>query len=130
MTGKCPVCGAPLEGGTCGYCGYTEKRATEQNTYAAGASHQPQVIQPQIVINTPSQNDTEPTPRVSANSRGAALLLCIFLGYLGIHRFFVGKAGTGILYLFTFGLFGIGWLVDTILIATDCFTDSAGLPLR
>lgn len=45
------------------------------------------------------------------------LVLCIFLGSMGIHRFYVGKIGTGILYLFTVGLFGIGWIVDIIMIA-------------
>lgn len=53
-----------------------------------------------------------------------------FFGCFGIHRFFVGKVGTGILYLLTAGLWGIGWLVDILLIATDSFTDSNGLPLR
>lgn len=74
MAGKCPVCGAPMEEGTCGYCGYTEKRSTEQKTYTAGTLQQPQVIQPQIVINNAPQNKAEPTPRVSVNSKGAALL--------------------------------------------------------
>lgn len=49
------------------------------------------------------------------------LILCIFLGYLGIHRFAAGKIKSGILYLFTFGLFGIGWIVDIVLICTDSF---------
>lgn len=46
-----------------------------------------------------------------------SLLLCVFLGCIGAHRFYEKKIGTGILYLFTFGLFGIGWFVDIIRIA-------------
>jgi hypothetical protein len=49
-------------------------------------------------------------------SQIVALILCIFLGTLGIHRFYLGYTGMGLLYLFTFGLLGIGWLIDTILL--------------
>lgn len=42
------------------------------------------------------------------------LCLCLFLGWAGAHKFYAGRIGMGILYLFTFGLFGIGWIVDTI----------------
>jgi len=58
------------------------------------------------------------------------LLLCIFLGPLGIHRFYVGKIGTGILMILTFGGFGIWVLVDLIMIATNSFTDIDGLQLN
>ena len=52
-----------------------------------------------------------------------ALIICILFGYLGVHRFCVGKIKSGILYLFTAGLFGIGWIVDIILILTDKFIE-------
>ena len=47
-----------------------------------------------------------------------ALLFSIFLGTLGVDRFYMGYVGTGILKLFTMGGFGIWWLIDLILIAT------------
>jgi TM2 domain-containing membrane protein YozV len=59
----------------------------------------------------------------------AAVLLCFFLGALGIHRFYVGKVGTGILQLFTLGGLGIWVLVDFILILVGSFRDKQGQPL-
>ncbi len=59
-----------------------------------------------------------------------AFLLCFFLGYLGFHRFYAGKVGTGVLYLLTGGLFGFGVLVDCIMLVVGSFKDSDGLPLR
>ena len=58
-----------------------------------------------------------------------ALLLCLFVGGLGVHRFYVGKIGSGILYLLTGGIFGIGWLIDLIKIAVGKFKDKNGLLL-
>ena len=57
-------------------------------------------------------------PNASPKSRLITLLLCIFVGGLGIHRFYVGKIGTGVL-----------WLVDLIMIACGTFTDSDGKPV-
>lgn len=58
------------------------------------------------------------------------LLLCIFIGALGIHRFYVGKIFTGILMILTFGGFGVWVLIDIIMIATNTFTDKKGLKLN
>lgn len=54
--------------------------------------------------------------KVSQENKGAPveLVLCLFLGFLGAHKFYRKEYGMGILYLFTFGLFGIGVLVDLI----------------
>ena len=62
------------------------------------------------------------------------LLLSIFLGQLGVDRFYLGKIGTGILKLLvtlvTFGLGGwIWWIIDIVLIATGKMTDSNGKQL-
>jgi TM2 domain-containing membrane protein YozV len=62
----------------------------------------------------------------SPKSRLVALLLCVFLGALGIHRFYVGKTGTGILYILTLGFFGVGVLIDFIMILVGSFTDKQG----
>lgn len=58
------------------------------------------------------------------------ILLCFFLGFLGVHRFYAGKIGTGILMLLTFGGLGIWTLIDFILIVTGSFKDKAGLPIK
>lgn len=67
-----------------------------------------------------------PTGGVSDKSKTTALILSILLGGLGVHRFYVGKVGTGIVWLLTFGVFGIGALIDIIKIAMGKFTDKQG----
>ncbi len=57
------------------------------------------------------------------------ILLCFFLGVLGIHRFYVGKIGTGILQLVTFGGLGIWTLIDLVVIVMGNFNDAQGRPI-
>ena len=66
----------------------------------------------------------------SEKSFVATLILCILLGWLGVHRFYVGKTGTGILMLLTLGGLGIWNLVDIIMIAVQTFKDSKGLLIK
>ncbi|WP_299180332.1 TM2 domain-containing protein [uncultured Neptuniibacter sp.] len=77
-------------------------------------------------------NDTTteitPVEEVQLSEKGfvPTLLLCFFLGAFGVHRFYVGKIGTGILMLLTLGGLGIWALVDFIIIAVGSFKDKDG----
>ncbi len=75
-------------------------------------------------------NASPAQPAISSKSKLVAALLCFFLGYLGIHRFYAGKIGTGILWLLTFGLFGIGDLIDFIMILCGSFKDGSGAYIK
>ena len=66
----------------------------------------------------------------SPKSKGVALALCIFLGWLGAHRYYVGKIGTGVIWTLTAGVCGIGWIVDIVTILCGGFYDSNGCALR
>ncbi len=63
---------------------------------------------------------------VSEKSRGVALGLAALVGVLGVHRFYVGKIGTGILMFLTGGGAAIWWIVDLVRIASGDFRDKAG----
>jgi RNA polymerase subunit RPABC4/transcription elongation factor Spt4 len=108
----CPHCGTRYHTNACPNCGYlpVQLRST------AGEEREVRYV--------------EVKPAVSGKSRLAALLLVLFLGVLGIHRFYVGKVGTGILYILTGGFFGIGLLIDLILILCGAFRDKRGLPVK
>jgi hypothetical protein len=105
--------------------------------------YQPQAPMPNIVINNTSSNvNTNNNTNTNANvgsadsrqtpppkSRILALILCVFLGGIGAHHFYTGKVGMGILYLFTAGLFGIGWVIDILRILLGTFRDKWGYQL-
>ena len=111
----CKFCGTkiPNDAVVCSSCG----RQVEE---LKGADQQPAAM-PNIVINNSNMNSNINTnhmnvPGRQMRNKWVALVLCIFLGYLGGHKFYEGKVGMGILYIFTFGLFVIGVFVDFITI--------------
>ena len=84
-----------------------------------------QAEQPSIVINN-SNNNVNTNTNINQNlatalgvrmrNKWVAFFLCLFLGYFGVHKFYEGRVGMGILYLFTAGLFGFGWFIDCIVL--------------
>ncbi|MCR5685889.1 MAG: TM2 domain-containing protein [Lachnospiraceae bacterium] len=57
-----------------------------------------------------------------------AIIIVVLLGGLGVHRFMTGKIGTGILWLLTGGVFGIGWIIDIVSVCTGKFMKKDGTP--
>jgi TM2 domain-containing membrane protein YozV len=77
-----------------------------------------------------AQRDNQQQELISDFDWQTTLLFCAILGYLGVHRFYVGKIWTGLLKLLTLGGCFIWWIVDIIMIATGSFTDSKGLKIK
>ena len=112
-TKYCKHCGEriPIDAIICTRCG---RQVEEMNMNNNG--------QPIIINNNTSSsasaNIMNGMPMRREINKWTAFLLCLFLGVLGGHKFYEGKVGMGILYIFTCGLFGIGAIIDLIVILT------------
>lgn len=105
LTKFCKFCGEkiPVDAVVCTHCG----RQVEELNQA----------QPNIVINNNNTNTNQNNivaAGANAKNKWVAVLLCFFLGGIGAHKFYEGKIGMGVLYIFTGGLLGFGVLVDFI----------------
>lgn len=126
-SGKCSACGAPLENGRCTYCG---KTSTAAQTNAAVNTAGSVAAQPQVVINQVMSSSQGSAIDKPLKNKWVAFCLCLFFGFFGVHNFYAGKMGMGVLYLLTFGLLGIGWIIDLIRILTNSFYDQWGRKLQ
>ncbi|MCQ2974867.1 MAG: NINE protein [Bacteroidales bacterium] len=149
-TNYCPKCGMGTMSidKSCNYCGTTfdsapnlnEQKNTQNNTYK---QNPPQFNQPNYAepnqYKRPNDYVSAPPPVYQTNkynininnNRGncsfiVTLLLCFFLGYFGVHRFYTKNYIAGIIQLLTGGGCGIWWLVDLIIILVDCYHDGDG----
>ncbi|MEE0865645.1 MAG: TM2 domain-containing protein [Clostridia bacterium] len=101
----------------CKFCGEKIPEDAVICTHCGRQVEQLKNEQPQVVINNSNTNTNTNINRTGygkAKNKWVALLLCIFLGFLGAHKFYEEKAGMGVVYLFTMGLFGIGVIIDFI----------------
>ena len=118
QTKFCKYCGAkiPMQAVICTACGC---QVEELKTAPA----QPQAT-PNVVINNANTNTNVNTnaamafPYGKAKNKWVAFCLCLLFGMFGIHKFYEGKIGMGILYLLTAGLLGVGVIVDLIVLLT------------
>lgn len=112
QTKFCKFCGSIIsfDAVVCTHCG---RQVEELKSAAAPA--------PQVIVNNTNTNTNVNTNVNAAGYRKCcnkwtAFFLCLFLGFVGAHKFYERKVGMGILYIFTCGLFAIGWIIDLIAI--------------
>lgn len=110
----CKKCGSEIDNAAviCPSCGVSTDNFQNQAQPQSNA-------QPVINIvntNTNTNTNTNDAYRGKEKNKWVSFLLCFFLGCFGVHKFYEGKTGMGLLYLFTGGLFFIGVIIDLIAI--------------
>lgn len=102
----CPNCGKPVTGETnfCPECGAPLKIANYQNQPVSNRTNEDRWL--------------------------IALILCILVGSLGVHRFYTGNIVTGVLMLITLGGCGVWTIIDLIMIAANTYRDGNGNTLK
>lgn len=121
---SCPNCGCPVkEPKNKKFCIHCGESIDKECVVCPKCGKQVENLQnnndKNIVINNNAVANTSTPAFVfggKPKNKWISFLLCLFLGYLGAHKFYEGKILLGILYLITFGLFGIGIIIDLILL--------------
>ena len=107
----CKFCGATIaaDAVVCTACG------RQVEAFAPATAQQPSIIINNSNMNA-NVNAMNGYGRGKPLNKWVAFLLCICLGFFGAHKFYEGKVGMGIVYIFTCGLFGLGWMIDTVVL--------------
>ncbi len=141
QTLSCSNCGAPLPHAntptlTCQYCGTTMVNPFYKTSGDAPSN----LAVPQInvivsnVINPAQPVQGAPSPAAQAvpspRSWWVTMLLALFFGVFGAHRFYTGYILIGLIQLFTFGGFGIWMVIDMLLLLTGNYHDKKGRPIK
>lgn len=112
----CKYCGEkiPFDAVVCTKCGRQveklggDKEGIVINNVASSASS---------ASSSASSSSSAPARgRTKLVNKWVSFMLCLLLGWLGVHKFYEGKGGLGVLYVLTFGIFGIGWIIDIFVI--------------
>ncbi len=100
------------------YCKHCGARIPEDAVVCTSCGRQVEAVrnesQPNVVIQNTNTNVNAGGHYGRPKNKWVAFFLCLFLGFIGAHKFYEEKTGMGILYLFTAGLFMIGAVVDLI----------------
>lgn len=115
----CPRCSELMPGKKyCQHCGQVIDAACAVCPKCGKSLSAGEERQQPIVINNTNTNQNSSFAYAGFGGRmrnkWVAFFLCLFLGFLGAHKFYEGKPIMGIIYLITFGLFGVGWIIDIV----------------
>lgn len=138
---KCPSCGADSANRFCPFCGcempqrgndgftyndYSHGKVV--NNYFYSTHDNNQVYRESPWYESPLFENRRRNAYYdrSRKSKGVAWIVCLFLGMIGGHYFYVGRPGMGIVYMFTGGVGGLGWMYDLYRIAVGDFVDGRG----
>jgi len=124
---SCPNCGTPIQKTERKFCQHCGEQIDKECVICPKCGKQVKELKndndKNIIINNNNTASSSATATIinhivggRQKNKWVAFFLCLFTGWLGIHKFYEGKILMGILYILTLGLFGIGILVDLIIL--------------